>query len=192
MEGNAKFMAGLPPGEPGVVQEPQVPLPPAVRPHLNCIREARLAVSMSRRDFARRLDVDRSILSAAEEPEADLYLSFIQRCAEVLRVRADALVVEQLDAFKGLKIAIGPGRALMKKALAIYDASTELPIRRLAQMFCEQLAELCPELAPFVPPAPAIRPAVSPELLALFGIPDEAADDERVEDEDDGDFADET
>jgi transcriptional regulator with XRE-family HTH domain len=113
---------------------------------LHRLSSARRAEGLSCRAVARRLQVDVAAIKRQEQPGSDLLLSELYQWQEALGVPIAELVVES----DGLLSTLVRRRAqlvrVMKTALAIQEASTEEPIRRMAAMLIDQLSAIMPQL----------------------------------------------
>ena len=120
-------------------------MPTAHRP-LQRLAEVRRLQGITRRTVARRLNVDVGEVKRLEEPTTDMLLSTLYAVQEVLEVPVAELLVETDEPLSSPVLRRAQMVRLMKTATAILERATQPPIRRMAQMLCEQLVEVMPEL----------------------------------------------
>jgi len=126
----------------GVVVELGTPASPTVLHRLAAVRRAR---GIPRRVLARRLGISVEELRLREE-STDISVSTLCEWASKLGVPVTDLVIEPDESLRPTQLPQSQAARLMKVAAKLRDRSKRRNIRRLAQTFVEQLAEILPAL----------------------------------------------
>ncbi len=114
---------------------------------LHRVREVRLQQGMSVRTAARHLGVEARFVRDLENPQADLRLSELYRWQGTLDVPVADLLVEPGEPLSRPVMERARLVKLMKTAQAMLEKAPNQAMKRMAQMFIEQLCEMMPELA---------------------------------------------
>ncbi|MHB8971127.1 MAG: helix-turn-helix domain-containing protein [Pirellulaceae bacterium] len=125
--------------------------PPEHGPRMHRIRTVRLQQGASLRSVARNSGADVRQLRLQEQESTDVRLSDLHRWQKALDVPLAELLVEPEGALSQPVMERARMVRLMKTAVAIRERSESVGIRRMAQMMCEQLAEIMPELTDVSP-----------------------------------------
>jgi len=112
---------------------------------LHRLAAVRRAKKMPRRVLAQRLGITVQELRMKEE-SADLSISTLCHWASVLNVPITELIVEPGEFSASTRLARVQATRLMQVAAKLRDRARRRGIKRLAQNFVEQLAELLPAL----------------------------------------------
>jgi transcriptional regulator with XRE-family HTH domain len=129
-----------------VLQGPAEPIP--ILHHLRSVRHRE---GMSIRSVARHMGVNPSVLTAQEVETTDLPLSVLHQWAAALNVPIAELVAEPTTELSPPLLSRAKLLRIMKTARAILEQSSQLRVKRMAQMLVEQLIDLMPELAEVIP-----------------------------------------
>ena len=117
----------------------------AKRP-LHRLGTVRRQQGVSRRNVARRMNVDLNVVRAQEEETADISLTVLYEWQKILEVPVADLLVETDEPLSPTVLCRARLIKLMKTASAILEKAESNRIRRMAQMLIEQLVEVMPEL----------------------------------------------
>ena len=123
---------------------------------------------VSVRSLAGRLNITQGEASRMIDPENDMSLSELYRLAEVLRVPLAEMVTEvDVGLSEPVKVRAQLLR-LMRTVQSIQEASTQLPVTRLARQLRNDLLKIMPELKD-VPSWPVVgNPRSRSELGAIM------------------------
>jgi transcriptional regulator with XRE-family HTH domain len=136
--------------ETAATQGAAIRMPTAHRP-LQRLAEVRRLQGITRRTVARRLNIDVGEVKRLEDPTADMLLSTLYTMQTALEVPVAELLVETEEPLSAPVMRRAQMVRLMKTAAAILERTSQPPIRRMAQMLCEQLVEVMPELVDVSP-----------------------------------------
>ena len=131
--------ADQPPGEssPPCCRAPQV---------FHRISEVRRRQGISLRSVARQMGIELREARRQEAASTDLTLSQLHRWQQVLGVPLEELLVESDAPLSRPVMERARLLRIMKTAAAIRERAQSASIRRMAEMFVEQLVEVMPEL----------------------------------------------
>ncbi len=118
---------------------------------LHHLRSVRQRECMSIRSVARHLGINPRVAKAQEVETTDLPLSVLHQWAVALNVPIAELVAEPATELSLPLLNRARLLRIMKTSRAILEQSSQLRVRRMAQMLVEQLIDLMPELADVIP-----------------------------------------
>jgi transcriptional regulator with XRE-family HTH domain len=127
-------------GTPGDLKIPIAPRP------LHRLGIVRRLQGISRRTVARRLNIEVVKVKIQERATSDIMLSKLYDWQSVLEVPITELLVEAEDQLATPVLKRAQLVRMMKTALAILEATSEEPIRRMAQTLIAQMTQIMPEL----------------------------------------------
>lgn len=132
----------------GTDQPPGESSPPCCRTSqvFHRIAEVRRQQGMSLRSVARQMGIELREARRQEAAVTDLTLSQLHRWQKVLGVPLDELLVESEAPLSRPVMERARLLRIMKTAAAIRERAHSPSIRRMADMFVEQLVEVMPEL----------------------------------------------
>ncbi len=123
---------------------------PRNRP-LHRLAHVRRLQGVSRRTLSRRMNLEVSQIKLQEREDSDLRLSQLYEWQKALEVPVTELLVETDEPLSAPVLRRAQMVRLMKTATAILERTQQVPIRRMAEVLCNQLVELMPELAGVTP-----------------------------------------
>ena len=123
---------------------------PPIRP-LQRLAEVRRTQGFTRKTVARRLGITVESVRQQEDPTTDMLLSELYRWQEILEVPVAELLVDSEDPLSAPVLKLTQLVRLAKTLRAILERAREEPVRRMAQMGLEQLAEIMPEVIEISP-----------------------------------------
>ncbi len=138
------------------------------QPILHRVREVRVQQGISVRTAARHLGMEARQVRELENPHSDLRLTELYRWQEVLEVPLSELLIEPLESLSRPIMERARLVKLMKTAQAMLEKAPTPAMKRMAQMFIEQLCEMMPELAG-VGPWPAVGKRRSSDEVGKIG-----------------------
>jgi len=106
---------------------------------------------ISRRNIARRLNLDLSVVRQQEEETTDLPLSVLYEWQEVLEVPIAELLVDPTAPLSSPVMERARLIKVMKTVAAIVEEANTPSLKRLVQMLRNQLLEIMPELTDVTP-----------------------------------------
>jgi len=115
-------------------------------PQLQRLAEVRQQQGFSQHNMARRLGVERSVVSQQEEATADLPLSELYRWQKVLKVPVADLLVDSNASLSTPVMERARLVKLMKTTMSIREKVQGKSLRGMATMLVDQLLEIMPEL----------------------------------------------
>lgn len=115
-------------------------------PSLHRVREVRLSQGISRRAAARNLGVEPKKFDAMENPAADLPLSTIYACQQMLQVPLEDLLVESAEPLSRPVMERAQMLKLMKTAVTIRNRAKSNAVRHLGEMLVDQLLDIMPDM----------------------------------------------
>ncbi len=113
---------------------------------LHRLAEVRKQQGVTRRNLARRLNLDLETVREHEEPTTDLSLSLLYKYQQVLEVPVVNLLVDLDDPLASSVLDRARLVRVMKTAMAILEKAEGVRLKRMAEMLVEQLVEMMPEL----------------------------------------------
>ena len=126
-------------------------VPSSDKPALHRLGEVRKQQGVSRRNVARRMNIELETVREHEDPANDLPLSVLYAYQKILDVPVADLLVDHGDPLSAGVLDRARLVRLMKTAAAILEKAEGVRLRRLAQMLVEQLVEMMPELKEVAP-----------------------------------------
>lgn len=113
---------------------------------LHHLRSVRQREGMSIRSVARHLGINPRVAKAQEVETMDLPISVLRQWAGALNVPIAELVAEPTTELSLPLLNRARLLRIMKTARAILERTSQLRVKRMAQMLVEQLVDLMPEL----------------------------------------------
>jgi transcriptional regulator with XRE-family HTH domain len=115
------------------------------------ISTVRQRQGVSLRSAARQMRIDVRRLRSQEDESSDILLSTLYKWQQVLDVPISELLVDANDPVSSPILERARMLKIMKTVAAIRDRADSKPIKRMAEMLCEQLIEIMPELKDVTP-----------------------------------------
>jgi transcriptional regulator with XRE-family HTH domain len=115
------------------------------------ISTVRQRQGVSLRSAARQMRIDVRRLRSQEDESSDILLSTLYKWQQVLDVPISELLVDANDPVSSPILERARMLKIMKTVAAIRDRAESKPIKRMAEMLCDQLIEIMPELKDVTP-----------------------------------------